>query len=688
MDDNTPPRSDLETTDTTFDEFGKTATETTPTHPLAYELVGLQRVVNSIRLYGIGHDRSWRQSQDLLTRIKPMLDELRSVPLQVTDGALLFNETKVIEEGDRGGIVDELFRDGIRVLTLASGIEVDEFLELLSILGTNFHLPQHQEDTLQGLLWAADLPHVSYEAVQGIEEAVEDSADAGRGEHVDFDALCKALAGITPNPQGMPSLSSAQPPDLDRLSGSTDEDGATLLPTQPDLPQWQGDGASIHELLSAGLTGAEDDDSLEPEDVDEEVDLGLEGEDGDAGAPSGVGDQPAEGHSAGQNTHYGGQGDQPEHSTMDTIDFVDGRANELSAPPDDILQLWEEAESENETTLLDRCISILIHTALFEAPGADLLHFAPLIEAAMRHAASRGMAARYRSTIEMLAGIVEAEEGLGDADAAQRLLRNLLDIDLLMQYAAAADPDDAGAARDIQRVIEVGGARMTQAILDRIPHVEDEYFRRFLIQRVVLSMGGDPRPLTKDLRKLEPAQMRIRLELIARMDSYIARDMLTSLLEHPEAHVRIAAIELIPSGHLRHVWKRLAQRLADDDDSVVRAAIIHRMEGDRLPALAPLLQRMSTAESFHRRSVEEKTLVLTVLARTGGTAGVRTLIQLMNAKASLIHPRLVETRRLAAASLGQTGHPTASAALQKASKSWDPGIRRAATEALAGGRRK
>ncbi len=642
-------------------------------HPLAYELVGLQRVVNAIRLYGVEHSRAHAQTRELLSRLRPLLREVEVIQLEVTDGALLFGEMRVVEESDQGGIVDELFRDGIRVLALRKGIEADEFLELLSILGTNFHLPQFQEDTLQGLLWAADLPHVSYEAVQGIEEAVEDSADAGRGESVDFDLVCKVLTGRS----------------REELQAVSDEDDraklfASLLPpgeeerfpTPPELPGGDEGGVSFGPGLGEFVMESSDDDPSEQLETlpawAGEPDAGGDDEDPEQGAPADRDGEPDE--------------DDPNawgHTkSLDAADFVEGRVDQIDATPDELLQIWEEADAESTASLLDRTTSILLHTALFEEPGADLEEASPFIEQCMDLAAEEGLVARYRTTVEMLAGIVDAEAGLPGQGAAEALLASLMRLDLLLRFAHAVDPEDAEAARSVERVVELGGAPVLTAIIDHIPDVEEEAFRRFLIQRVVTALKGDPRPLTAGLRKMESGRMRIRLEALARMDNFVARDHLTSLLEHPNAEVRIAAVELIPSAHLRGVFKRLAQRLADEPEEQVRHAIVERMESEQLPALAPLLRRMVTAESFHKRSPEEKGLALGALGRCGGPEGERTLIGLLEAKASIVHPRQTETRKMAAEVLGRVGGVAGRAALTRASRSWDPGLRRAASEAL------
>ena len=662
----------------TYDEESVVPEYRHQSHPLAYELVGLQRVVNAIRLYGIGHSRALAQTQELLTRLRPLLREVGVIQLEVTDGALLFGEMRVVEEADHGGIVDELFRDGIRLLSLREGIEADEFLELLSILGTNFHLPQHQEDTLQGLLWAADLPHVSYESVQGIEEAVEDSADAGRGESVDFDLVCKVLTGRTRDELE----ATAEEDDRARLFASLLPPGEEeRFPTPPELPGSDDGGISFGPGLGDHVIESLDDALLDRLET----------------LPAWFGERPSGGETPSEQAQAvdrdGEAGDDTQtwgHSrSVDAGDFVEGRVDKIDASPEELLQIWEEADSENTPSLLDRTASILLHTALFEEPGADLDEASPFIEECMSLAADEGLVSRYRSTVEMLAGIVDAEAGLPGQDAATALLASLMRLDLLLRFAQAVDPEDAEAARSVERVIELGGAPVLTAIIDHIPEVEDPSFRRFLIQRVVTALKGDPRPLTTGLRKMESGRLRIRREALARMDNFVARDQLTSLLEHPAPEVRIAAVELIPSAHLRGVFKRLAQRLADDPEEAVRRAIIARMSSERLAALGPLLRRMATAESFHRRSFEEKGFALLTLGRCGGPEGERTLIGLLEAKASIVHPRQTETRKLAAETLGRVGGAAGRAALHRASRSWDPGLRRAAAEALErkGGRR-
>jgi len=114
----------------------------------------------------------------------------------------------------------------------------------------------------------------------------------------------------------------------------------------------------------------------------------------------------------------------------------------------------------------------------------------------------------------------------------------------------------------------------------------------------------------------------------------------------------------------------------------VRCAIICRMDSDRLPALVPLLKRMVTAESFHRRDRGEKQLAISTLARDAGDAATETLGELLMAKVRLASPRQSETRRLAADGLATIRSAGSRRLLRQASASLQPGLRKAARDAL------
>jgi hypothetical protein len=91
---------------------------------------------------------------------------------------------------------------------------------------------------------------------------------------------------------------------------------------------------------------------------------------------------------------------------------------------------------------------------------------------------------------------------------------------------------------------------------------------------------------------------------------------------------------------------------------------------------------MVTADSFHRRDREEKELAIAMLAQDGGDAATATLGELLLAKVRLAAPRQSETRRLAAEGLAHIRTVGARRLLKQAASSLQPGLRKAARDAL------
>ncbi len=707
MDERSPEHEDVAPQDTT-----EAPEPSRSDAALAQDLSGLRRVVYTVRLYGADHEHAREHAHEIMAQLGPRLQQFGAVDLEVKGEALEFRGIPVIQDPPQGGLADELYRDGIRVLTLRAGLSVDEFLEFLSILGTNFYLPQHQEDTLQGLLWAADLPHIGYEAVHGVEEAVEDSADAGRGEAVNFDEICSRIMATDQYTLGqgeyilqeeLQLFDDVRYPAAPDLPVMEDEGGGTagraFDPFGDEFGDGDGDGSGTDQGFDDDLGSSGDFDSLDGFDDESDSDFDLagataitdDGEDDEEASAEPTGAPEDSKTTAERNVlaqafggGISGAGSWRSTASLRTLEFADGERDELEVPPQELLAIWEEADRDDTSDLLDKTIAFLVHTSLLGDSGLDIVQAASLMEACLKQSAEAGLVGRYVTTVEALRGFSDAEDAEA-AGIALELVNRLLDIEMLVILAGQLDPEDASASRRFEDLLEIGGPLRVRAMLDVATDLEDDVFRRYLVQRIVTALKGDPGSLTEGLHRMDTAHLRIRLEALARMESYSARDQLAALLGHSNAEIRRAAVELLPSSHVRHVWKRLATMLAEDRDLDVRCAIIHRMDQDRLPALVPLLKRMVSAESFHKRDAGEKELALFTLAEDGGDAAVQTLGELLNAKVRMVSPRQSETRRMAALGLARIHTAASRRLLRQAANSLQPGLRRAAKEAIEAG---
>ncbi len=615
---------------------------------IAGRLKGLQKIVNKVRLYGAEHEQAIAESRRLLEQIGPLLDEIERLELTVTADSLDLGGLPIITDPDHAGLADNLYRDGIRQLVLRAGLTADELLQLLQILGTNFYLPQHEEDTLQSLLWTADLPHVEYESIRGIEEAIEDSEDAARGENLDFNEICQRILAS-------PDLAA---PGSPAPIGAAD--GDETRPMDPELPPEVEDGAGDGDGASsdAWLGGSGSSTRLASDGTSTLGALGRAA--AIAGATTSRGERQL--------------------GSLDTIEFVEGQRENLDVPPEDLIALWDEADSMGYGTMLGRAVDTLVHHDL--RPGEDLVEGAPLITTCLEHAADAGLAGPYRRALDALGLLVTHRAADDEIRVAQPLLRHLLDVQMLLRLMRSVGHDAPEDAAEIDGILSLGGAELGMLLLDEVAAIEPGPLRTYAIARVVTVLGDDPRPLLDNLRRLESSRLRIRLEALALMPSMAARDHMVAILDHADPQIRCAVVDLLPDDALLHLWKRLATMLAGDRDHRVRCAIMQRMESGGFPAIVQVLGKMITAESFHERDPGEKRLALEIFVRSAASSSVEVLSGLLHLKVGLMARRVAETRTLAALALGWLGTPEARVVLSRAARAWDPGLRRAGREGL------
>ncbi len=632
---------------------------------LAEELAGFQKIVNAIRLYGEDHDFAVSQAGSFLASLRPLLDELGELPLQVHHDALRYEGVPVIADRDQVGLADALYRDGVRTLTLRAGLSAEEFLELLAILGTNLLLPRHREDTLQGLLWKANLPHVGYEPIQKIEEAIEDSEDAARGESFDFGEICQRLffSGGDPGSGGA----------YFAPAGAT----AARMGTRPEVPVLaDGDEVSYStEWRPDGEDSFDDDDVPQP--VEGDVaggSLGPRGDGPDAAGEAarlGVGARPA----------AGAGGWHAMVAYQETLEFLDGRRDRLDVPERFVRQIDEVVQAESLAHLLDRAVTILLHSAL--VGSGELAGVAPLLEACLRRGAEVGLTERYRRTVEVILGWLEGDvERVADRMAAERLVRALTGPDLIVAYAAHVAEEDHEAAAHLDRVVELAGPDVLGQLVAVAAGSDDRQLREVLVGRIVQGAQAHPAFLVSSLRTADVPSVLVRLEALSRIEDIAAQDQLAGLLEHGDPRVRAAVVERLPRERLKPLLRRVVGMLAADGDPEVRCAVIRRLEQEQVPARGSVLARMASAESFHRRETSEKELVLQALARCGEQDALQPLTALLRLRVNVGSRKQAESRRLAALALARLGGARAHHELHQAAKAWDPGLSRDAREAL------
>ncbi len=139
----------------------------------------LSAALASARLYGHLHPETSRSAERAHRSLGEVLRIVGHVRVEATVDGLSWKQHLLVREDDEHqGLGRQLHREGISSLTFLPELTLRELLELLDVLRINFELPDHEEETLEDLLWQKRLERIHFRAVGALREAEAISGDA------------------------------------------------------------------------------------------------------------------------------------------------------------------------------------------------------------------------------------------------------------------------------------------------------------------------------------------------------------------------------------------------------------------------------------------------------------------------------------------------------------------------------
>ena len=159
-------------------------------------LLQLSKTTKTLKLYLPNNPVYQKFLKELLERFDAHLQEYETLRLQVKQYELLCEGEAVYENADRAeSLAFMLFTDGIRELIFLDGLESDEIISLLEILGHEYD-PKNPDDDMVTLLWERHFDHIQYLVVDNfIKETTIPPKTQPSGEVLPFHEKEKALVG-------------------------------------------------------------------------------------------------------------------------------------------------------------------------------------------------------------------------------------------------------------------------------------------------------------------------------------------------------------------------------------------------------------------------------------------------------------------------------------------------------------
>jgi HEAT repeat protein len=127
----------------------------------------LVKGLRAIQLYLPNNPIYQKAVDNVRAAFAPVWGEMPELYLQVTESDLLWEDISVYSQPSKAeSVAWFLFKDGVRSLTLARGIEDEEIVAFLEVIKKAQSLPKDATDDLLTLLWEQDFQHVLYTAVE------------------------------------------------------------------------------------------------------------------------------------------------------------------------------------------------------------------------------------------------------------------------------------------------------------------------------------------------------------------------------------------------------------------------------------------------------------------------------------------------------------------------------------------
>ncbi len=160
-----------------------TRAQLTATNRLKDAFAALLKDAKAARMYqGLQADQTAKRDRFQSVYLGGIRDALAEVPmvmLEVTPDALFFGDAVVLEGSERrGDVLEVLFSEGLRTLSIEAGASDDELLTMARLMLTPWHEHTASEPDLVTTAWQADFAHVYFEVV----DSLADREDEDHGE--------------------------------------------------------------------------------------------------------------------------------------------------------------------------------------------------------------------------------------------------------------------------------------------------------------------------------------------------------------------------------------------------------------------------------------------------------------------------------------------------------------------------
>jgi HEAT repeat protein len=153
------------------------------TRPVEELLRALGKGQRALQMYLPNNPVYQKSLQQVTEAFAPVWSGMQQLTLDILEDRLTWDEQVVLQQPTKGeGLAWQLYKDGLRQLTLTPGAEREEIFRFLQVVNRARLLAADAADDLLTLIWEQEFAHISYLFVEISGDGVEFGLERGGGE--------------------------------------------------------------------------------------------------------------------------------------------------------------------------------------------------------------------------------------------------------------------------------------------------------------------------------------------------------------------------------------------------------------------------------------------------------------------------------------------------------------------------
>lgn len=597
-------------------------------------LESISKLSKLYKLYNPNNEIIKKQMSALLEITQRFFSQYEELRFRITPTEIIYAGKPIYENPDHStSFAFNLFKDGIRKVTIKRGVTEKELVQFLTILGSQAKTDDNRYEDLSTMLWKADFKNITYTCAKGFKAINTEKANGMQDSYASPEftyarhimSFLPQIDDFTTNksPLEQSAAGKAQSEFIffQSLMGSGEEKFDTTHLSSATI----GDSGS-------GSGSGENRGVRETENA-ECFDINIDGENKQQKQK-----ELSEAELSGQNIR----------KLLQVIDSIEEGAVSQVLPEKEVQEAIEKELSEQNYRLLVFNITkslITLLTNSFQKSQEVIEGITHILEVTAR----AGDILLYLKILENIYPLFKRDNGLPHQTKEQlyQMLLNETKDEKLILLISSFSAENINYISNIDYLYRVTKKSLFDCLLEIIVKTEDEDIISKIENILIILSNGKVEVFSSRLYDRRIPVVKSMLKCLARIGNEEAIEALSKVSKHPSEEIKLFLIRVLKIRKGPAYRKALMEALSDKHEKV-RLEALRQITFEKDSSFAGKLKSIIESDEFVTLSLEEKIATTKAFASSDRDAAEDILIKMISKK-SLFHRDEINQIKIAAA---------------------------------------